>query len=241
MRLDLACVELGIFESRNKAQEAIKNGNIFVNDNICKKVSNEVDLENDSIVANQDKFFVSRAAMKLDLFLETFDISINNSIALDIGASTGGFSQVLLQRGARIVHCVDVGTNQLHNNIKNDNRVTCYENTDIRDFNSNIDYYSIVVCDISFISIRQILYKIEELLDGICILLFKPQFEVGREAKRSKKGIVLDKNLIDNTIDELVIELKRRKFEIMCVEESKIKGKEGNAEFFIASRRCKNS
>lgn len=240
MRLDVACANLGLLESRNKIKEAIKNGLILVNNKVCTKTSLNVEL-GDEISIKDTKHFVSRAANKLDLFLDSCDIDVRDLVVLDIGSSTGGFSQVLLQRGVRLIHCVDVGSNQLHKSIKEDTRVVCYENTDIREFEASIKSYSMIVCDVSFISVFQILHKIEELLDGIFILLFKPQFEVGKDVRRNKKGVVLDREKIMLSLENIRETLQNRGFEMLKIEESKLKGKEGNEEFFIATRRYKVS
>lgn len=244
-RLDIACVKLGLCESRNKAQSLIKKGKVCVNHQVCKKPSYEV-LASDSLLLLDSLCFVSRAGEKLYYFLESHpdliqDFGILN--ALDIGASTGGFSEVLLEAGVQSIVCVDVGSNQLHARLRNNPRVRFYENTDIRlyakQINQESQTFPLVVCDVSFISLKDILEAIKTLAAGLVILLFKPQFEVGIEAKRNKKGVLMESQSIMRALESTLALLEEEQFKILVCEESKVKGKEGNVEFFIACQRIK--
>ncbi|MBE2984784.1 TlyA family RNA methyltransferase [Campylobacter sp. RM9344] len=229
MRFDLyVAQELNI--SRNKASELIKNGKIALNDEICDKVSLDVQ---GGKVGLLDEIYVGRGALKLKSYLKSKKIEIYGKNALDIGSSTGGFMQILLANGVKSVTGVDVGSDQLDTCLRKDERVKIYENTDVRLFKSS-DKFELITCDVSFISVVEILEAIDKNADrnAMIIILFKPQFEVGKDVKRNKKGVVTDKN---------AVLLAMKKFELACAKfgwtlldtmECDIKGKEGNAEFF---------
>lgn len=238
LRLDIACVKLGIAASRNKAQSLIEKGVILVNKIPCIKSAYMLGVQ-DEITKLESKIFVSRAGEKLDCFLRAnpiFDFQGKN--ALDIGASTGGFCEVLLENGVESVVCVDVGENQLHGSLKENPRVRSYEKTDIREFaKRNKEQFEIVVCDVSFIGIKDILDSIIALASNQLILLFKPQFEVGREVKRNKKGVVQDKIAVQKALDRALELLEKSGFTLLKCTESQIAGKEGNVEFFIACQK----
>lgn len=235
MRLDLLCVKLGIAQSRNKAKEFIHKGFIKVNEEICKKASFEVYDAKVELV--ETCVFVSRAGEKLWNFLLDFSLDFQGKSALDVGSSTGGFTQVLLKKRIKSVVCVDVGSNQLHKSIKKNPKVVFFENTDIRDFKSD-EKFDFVLCDVSFIALKNILPCILTFAKDKIILLFKPQFEVGKEVKRNKKGVVQDKEKIKEALQNNLDLLKQNNLKILCVKKSKIKGKEGNEEFFIACARA---
>lgn len=242
MRLDLFCVQQGWFYSRNKAQEAIQKGIVLVDDCAVLKSSFEV-LENTKVKLKQEKCFVSRAGEKLWNFLENNPIEIVNSVVLDIGSSAGGFTQVMLQKGAKEVYCVDVGKNQLHKDLREDSRIHLFEEIDIRKFTpkEKDKIFDIIVCDVSFIPIQKIFYSFEDRIGNWLILLFKPQFEVGKEAKRNKKGVVLDEKKIQEALWQTIIFLEKQELKVIKYEESSVRGKEGNIEFFIACQRERKS
>jgi 23S rRNA (cytidine1920-2'-O)/16S rRNA (cytidine1409-2'-O)-methyltransferase len=228
-RLDNALVEKGICESRNKAQQIIQEGLVSVDKKIIKKPSFKVKEQNHIEVA-QHKSYVSRAAFKLLEFLQELKLDVSKRVALDIGSSTGGFTQVLLEKDVAEVTCVDVGTDQLHKSLREDARVDVHESCDIRKFQTT-KKFDLVVSDVAFISLLYILDDVDRLATKDIILLFKPQFEVGRNAKRDKNGVVLDKKAIANAM---------QKFEDACVlkgwvldtkSTSKLTGKEGNLEY----------
>lgn len=230
MRLDVFLYKHSLAQSRQKAQELISSSLVLVNQKICTKNSYEV-LEEDKVEVLEGKMWVSRAGGKLEGFLQNKNITICNKRVLDIGSSTGGFSEVLLEYGAGEIVCVDVGSNQLHPSLKANPKITFYENTDIREFSS--EGFELVVCDVSFISLRLIFQSIFSLCEGECILLFKPQFEVGKNVKRDKKGVLQDSNAVQKGLSEFVEWIRGFGVQIICVEKSQIKGKSGNEEYFI--------
>ncbi len=231
MRLDKYLVENGFFESRNQAHSAIKDRNVFVNGVIVQKPSFPVE-EDDSVRVLEKIRYVSRAGDKLKEFLKDKEIELKDKVCLDIGSSTGGFTQVLLEYGAKSVTAVDVGSEQLHHSLRNDKRVKLYENTDIRDFKSD-EKFDMVTCDLSFISVETILDRILVFARNELILLFKPQFEVGKDVKRDRRGVVKDQKAIERVLRDFESELVKRGYRVLIKEESKIKGKEGNVEYFF--------
>ncbi len=236
MRLDIYLYKKNFISSRSKAAELIKGGKVFVNGKVILKPSyNMKDLEY-KIEILQEKIYVSRAAYKLKYFLQNKDIEIKNITALDIGSSTGGFTQILLEFGAKEVYAVDVGKDQLHPSIKNDPRVKSFERTDIRNFKCN-KKFNLVVCDVSFTGIENIMSDIDRLSADKIILLFKPQFEVGKETKRDKKGVVKDKKAIQKAQERFEKAAENYRWNLLIKEESKIKGKEGNVETFYYFRK----
>ncbi len=153
-----------------------------------------------------------------------------------MGASKGGFSEVALLKGAKKVLCVDVGKMQLDEKLKQDKRIECYEECDIRGFKTP-ETIDLTLCDVSFISLYCILEAILPLSDEF-LALFKPQFEVGRATKRNKKGVVVDKKAILNALENFKNHLKTKDFQILKIQESLVKGKNGNVEFFIHFKRA---
>ncbi|MCX2682355.1 TlyA family RNA methyltransferase [Campylobacter sp. MIT 21-1685] len=234
--------------SRNKALELIQKEEVMLNKSFFKaafdvsqyarntfhlsSLSDEELLRMKNL--NLELFntvYVSRGALKLKNFLCNLNIKLQEKTCLDIGSSTGGFVQVLLENNVRSVSALDVGQGQLHSLLRQDKRVKLFENTDIRVFKSDTKFDCVTV-DVSFISLQNLLVCIDNLALCDIVLLFKPQFEVGREAKRNKKGVVLD---------EKAVQQARKKFEKSCGKlgwilqnstESSIKGKEGNVEYF---------
>ncbi len=229
MRLDKYLVKKGFFQSRNQAIEAIKSGKVTINSQPAKP-SHKV-LADEDIEVLDEKFYVSRAALKLKGYFTEYPLKITDRKALDIGSSTGGFTEVLLEYGASSVDCVDVGSDQLHKIIRNDPRIQVYEQTDIRKFDTQ-NKYEVIVSDVSFISLIHILPHIDRLADGQCdiILLFKPQFEVGKDAKRNKKGVVTDETAIAAAKEKLEQAAAKLDWRLQRKVKSTISGKEGNLE-----------
>ncbi len=236
LRLDLFLVQNGSFTSRQKAIDAIKAEKVKVNDLIIKKPSYVVDT-NDNIEIFFDQLtFVSRAGFKLNYAIQTFEINLKDKIVLDIGSSTGGFTDCCLQQQAKLIYAVDVGTNQLDFNIRADKRVVVMENTNARylkktDFDNTIDF---ICVDVSFISIKILIPIIAGLLDhnNEAVILIKPQFEVGRRYL-NKKGIVKDKKqekIILNDIASLLLANNLIKSNYI---ESPLKGRDGNTEYLV--------
>ncbi len=229
MRLDNYLVENSFVDSRTKAQNIIKNSLVSVNGNFMLKSSYKVQ-DDDRVEVVKHKQFVSRSAHKLDEFLKELELDIKGCVALDIGSSTGGFTQVLLDRGVKEVSAVDVGKGQLHKIIKDDSRVFSYESCDIRKFESD-KKFDLLTSDVSFISLHHILDVVDRLACGKIILLFKPQFEVGREAKRDKHGVVLDKKAIQRAMIKFEDACELKGWSLVLKTPSKLTGKEGNLEY----------
>jgi len=253
MRLDNYLFQNGLVFSRNKASELIKNQKVKVDGKIITKPSFKLDdnsthnnssLNNPTIEILEDNIYVSRASLKLKGFLEelasqNIDINITDNDILDIGSSTGGFAQILLEHNPASISCVDVGSNQLHKIVKSDNRIKSYEQCDIREFKQrfNIDRFQIITCDVSFISLHYILSSIDELSSRYIILLFKPQFEVGKEAKRDRNGKVLDESKIHEARERFISATQDMNWTIKFNSKSTIKGKSGNhEELFLFSK-----
>ncbi len=228
MRLDLKISKLKNI-SRNKASELIKKGEVFVNEKPILKPSWLVD-ENDILFVKKNIQYVSRAGEKLAGLLNEFKIDIKDKNCLDIGSSTGGFTQVLLSFEPKNIVCVDVGDNQLHKSLRKESKITLYEKTDIRNFTSQMSF-DIITCDVSFIALKDIIEHINNLSNGIIIILFKPQFEVGKEIKRDKKGVLCDQKAINNAHENFK-KLACKYWKLLYFSDSILKGKEGNLESF---------
>jgi len=230
MRLDKYLVEEGYFESRNRANDAIKSGQVML-DGKTAKASAKVD--GNTVVEVEDaKFYVSRAARKLESFLDAYPMDFKNKKALDIGSSTGGFAQIVLENDVASLTCVDVGSEQLHISLRDNAKVTLHENTDIRDFQEE-DGFELVTCDVSFISILKIIDDMNRLAakGTDIVILYKPQFEVGKDAKRDSKGVVQDLDTIARRKEEFEAEALRLGWTEQSQAESKVTGKEGNQEY----------
>jgi len=234
IRLDKYLVEQGFFESRNRALDAIKRGKVFV-DGVQAKPSLKCN-EHSIIDIDEEKFYVSRAAKKLELFLEEYALELNHKRALDIGSSTGGFVQILLEKEVSSVACVDVGSNQLHHSLRESEKVAVFEEMDIRDFKPEAPF-EVVTCDVSFISILQIMDAIDRLSAGEMILLFKPQFEVGRGVKRDSRGVVSDEKAITASKERFEQKAEALGWELCYETVSKLAGKSGNIEYIYHFRK----
>ncbi|EKE86505.1 23S rRNA (cytidine-2'-O)-methyltransferase TlyA [Helicobacter pylori] len=235
MRLDYTLFSQHLVSSREKAKALVLKNQVLVNKMVVSKPSFIIK-EDDKIELIVEKLFVSRAGEKLGAFLETHFVDFKKKVVLDVGASKGGFSEVALLKGAKKVLCVDVGKMQLDENLRNDTRIECYEECDIRGFKTP-ETIDLVLCDVSFISLYCILEAILPLSDEF-LALFKPQFEVGRATKRNKKGVVMDKEAILNALENFKNHLKTKDFQILKIQESLVKGKNGNVEFFIHFKRA---
>ena len=240
MRLDKYLVAHGFFESRNRALEAIKAGEITV-DGKAAKASQKVSEANHIEIA-KSKFYVSRAARKLEAFLGTFPLPMEGRRVLDIGSSTGGFAQILLEYPITSLSCVDVGSDQLHHSLRSDPRLSLHEETDIRVFQPT-EPYDLITCDVSFISILQIIDDIHRLAkeDADIIILYKPQFEVGREAKRDSKGVVTDTVAIREKLSAFVTATEKLGWQLLYHAPSHLAGKEGNLEHLYAFNKSQSA
>lgn len=236
-RLDIFLYQNHFTQSRNQSVELIKSGSVSVNGRIILKPSflvahSTYKAHNPRIEILKKDIFVSRAGEKLDSFIKAHSLDFRGFIVLDIGSAKGGFAQVALKYGAKSVTCVDVGSNQFDLALRSNPKIFVYENCAIADFTSE-KHFDFVLCDVSFVSLNHILPDIKRLCADKALLLFKPQFEVGRNAKRNKKGVVMDKNAILNALDLFKAQLEANNFTILCAESCVIKGKEGNEEIFI--------
>ena len=227
-RLDQYLVDNNLVDSRNKAQQLIKDSKVSVNKKVITKASFKV---SDELVELDDEHvYVSRAAYKLKNFLPLLPFSIEGMDALDIGSSTGGFTEVLLMNDVSSVSSVDVGSSQLHEKLLNDARVRSVENQDIRTFESD-KTFDLITCDVSFISLHHILEAINRLSSKYMILLFKPQFEVGKDIKRDKNGVVMDRKAISAAMLKFEDTCALLGWNKVMMEASSITGKEGNVEY----------
>ena len=236
MRLDLYLVENNYFESRNKAKAEIENGNVSVNGKAILKSSYDVDSSVEISISDNICPYVSRGGYKLEAAINNFKLDFNDKVILDIGASTGGFTDCALKNGAKLVYSLDVGTSQLHESLRNNNKVIVLENTNIMDYNPNIEF-DFLVMDVSFVSIEYLLPKLNELIDdnNSLVCLIKPQFEVGKI--HLKNGIVKDKNLYLKILENLSCELAKYNLCIDKISLSPIKGGDGNKEFISVIKR----
>ena len=233
-RLDVLLVDKGYFESRHKAQAVIMSGSVFVNDQRVDKPGTAVPNEAKIEVRGHTLRYVSRGGLKLEKAMATWPITLENKICADIGASTGGFTDCMLQNGATKVYSVDVGYGQLAWKLRNDERVVCMERTNARyltheEIPDELDFASI---DVSFISLKLIFPMLHELLreGGEVACLIKPQFEAGRE-KVGKKGVVRDPAVHLEVLENFLGHAKDNHFTVVDVTYSPIRGPEGNIEY----------
>jgi len=235
-RLDVLLVKRNLVGSREKAKAVIMSGNVFVDgqreDKAGTTFSDEVQIE----IKGHTLPYVSRGGLKLEKALANFDVTVDGKVCTDVGSSTGGFTDCMLQNGAVKVFAIDVGRGQLDWKLRQDPRVVCMEKTNIRyvlpgDIGDRIMFASI---DVSFISLTKVLGPVKNLLaeDGQIVCLIKPQFEAGRE-KVGKKGVVRDKGVHLEVIDMVIRYAVSIGFEVLNLEFSPIKGPEGNIEYLL--------
>ncbi len=238
MRLDVFLVSNNLFDSREKATFAIKAGVISVDDKVISKPSFDITTQIVKVIEEVNPF-VSRGGFKLDHAIKHFNLDFNNKNVLDIGASTGGFTDVSLQHGASSVVAVDVGSNQLHEKIKNNPKVESLENLNILDYNTNkkFDY---LVMDVSFVSIKTIVPNLMKFLneDNYLICLIKPQYELGKV--KIKNGVVKDKKVHLNVVNDIIDYIKQLDLNVLNLINSPITGKMGNKEYLILVSKNNN-
>ena len=238
MRLDQVLVAAHLCESRNEAQELIKAGSVLVDDTVITKQTKQV-LSDSKLTVTKNRQYVSRGGQKLSgVLLDVYGASsgifdaMKGISALDVGASTGGFTDCLLQYGATSVTAVDVGTSQIHEKLQNDSRVTIFENTDIRNFATDAKF-QVIVGDLSFIPLEKIFDTI--LSFGISnttfFLLIKPQFEVGKG--NTKKGVVKDELLINEVLSKYTALATEKGLQNVTIFPCVIQGGNGNQEYFL--------
>lgn len=235
-RLDVLLVSRGLAESREKAKAIIMSGNVYVDGQKEDKAGSNFPAEAVIEVRGNTLKYVSRGGLKLEKAMENFDVTLAGKICMDVGSSTGGFTDCMLQNGAVKVYAVDVGHGQLAWKLRNDERVVCMEKTNIRyvtpeDVADKINFLSI---DVSFISLTKVLGPVKELLsdDGQIVCLIKPQFEAGRE-KVGKHGVVRDSAVHLEVIEKVIDFAISIGFEVLNLEFSPVKGPEGNIEYLL--------
>ena len=235
-RLDVLLVNRNLAESREKAKAIIMSGIVYVDGQKEDKAGTMFEDTVSVEVRGHTLAYVSRGGLKLEKAMTYFGVTLNGKICMDVGASTGGFTDCMLQNGAVKVYSVDVGHGQLAWKLRNDERVVCMEKTNIRyvtpeDIPDRIQFASI---DVSFISLTKVLGPVKELLteDGQIVCLIKPQFEAGRE-KVGKKGVVREKSTHLEVIESVIAFAKSIGFGILNLEFSPIKGPEGNIEYLL--------
>lgn len=238
MRLDQELVKRALCDSRSEAQELILNGKVIVNSSITNKLTKQI-TEKDTILVTSRRKFVSRGGEKLEGIMNQIlgnDATVSqfclNKRALDIGSSTGGFSDYLLQHNIGHIDAIDVGTSQLHDKVRSNDRVNSFENTDIRDYVSEIPY-DIIVADLSFVSLELLFTKIVSFgkKDSLFFLLIKPQFEVGKG--NTKKGIVKDIKLVETILKKYKDVAESLHMNDVCISPCVIEGGDGNQEYFL--------
>ncbi len=238
-RIDKLLVEKGLVPSREKARALIMAGKVFVNGKPVSKAGEKVDAASRIEIKGQMRY-VSRGGYKLEKALKSFKVSPEGAVCLDIGASTGGFTDCLLQHGAKKVYAVDVGTGQLDYKLRKDPRVISYEKTDARSLSKDHipEKVDILTADVSFISLEKVLPNAVKFLkkDGLAIVLVKPQFELS--PKEVKKGVVRDHELHKKAVEK-VAEFARKelKLSVLDITKSSPKGPKGNEEFLLLLKK----
>lgn len=235
-RIDVLLIDKGIFTSRQRAKAAIMAGQIYVDNIKVDKCGEKVNVEANIEFRGQKMPYVSRGGYKLEKAMKEFNIELKDKVCMDIGASTGGFTDCMLINGAKKVFSVDVGYGQLAWKLRTDSRVVCMERTNIRyvtseDIGEKIDFASI---DVSFISLKLVVPVAVNLLsdDGAVVALIKPQFEAGKE-KVGKKGVVREPETHIEVITNIVNFLKSNNLNIINLSYSPIRGPEGNIEYLV--------
>ena len=235
-RLDVLLVSQGLAASREKAKAIIMSGNVLVNGQREDKAGTMIDVKAEITVKGGQLKYVSRGGLKLEKAMSHFDLTLEGRVCMDVGASTGGFTDCMLQNGAVKVYSVDVGHGQLDWKLRNDPRVVCMEKTNIRYVTPEQieEPAAFVSIDVSFISLTKVLPPVRELMteDGEIVCLIKPQFEAGRE-KVGKKGVVRDPKVHEEVIEKVIDFAATVGLESRELEFSPIKGQEGNIEYLL--------
>ena len=235
VRLDVFLVEKGLSQTREKAKALIMAGDVFVNNQKAYKAGEMIE-EDSEVVVKKELPFVSRGGFKLDKGIKTFNIDLKDKVCIDIGASTGGFTDCMLQNGAKRVYSVDVGYGQLDWKLRSDERVVVLERTNARYLtNEHIpEKADFLSADVAFISLKTALTTAVDLLkdDAYLMVLVKPQFEAGKEFV-GKKGVVRDKNVHRDVIINVSNAMREKGLSILGIDFSPIKGPQGNIEYLL--------
>lgn len=238
-RIDSILVKRGYFNTRQKAKYAIENKNVYVDGQIVEKSSKSFEENCNIEIKGEILPFVSRGGLKLDKAIKVFNINLNEKICADIGASTGGFTDCMLQNGADKVYSIDVGHDQLDEKLKIDKRVINLEGTNIKEIDiQKIEKVDFISIDVSFISLTAILDKAYELLkiNGEVVLLIKPQFEAGKEYI-NKNGVVKDKKMHCKVVEKVILYANSLSFKFLQLDYSPIKGPAGNIEYIVHMKK----
>ena len=237
-RLDVTIVERNLLKSRERAKEMIKQGKIRVDGVIVTKPSLIIDEQSEIIIEGESLRYVGRGGLKLEKAINVFNIDLKDKVCLDIGASTGGFTDCMLQNFAKKVYAIDVGHGQLDEKLVSDKRVVNIERTNIREvktslFSEPIDFISI---DVSFISLKLVLPKVKEFLsdNGEFVALIKPQFEAGKK-EVGKKGIVKSEKIHNSVLND-IINFSNELFSVADLDFSPISGGDGNIEYLLYAK-----
>jgi len=240
-RLDTILVDLGYFDNKSKASASILSGSVKINDQVITKAGFQIDPSKEMDIVVKSMPYVSRGGFKLEKALKSFDVNIKDRICFDAGASTGGFTDCLLQNGAKKVYAVDVGYGQLAWKMRSDERVKTIEKTNIRIcdlsdiYSENEEIADLLVMDVSFISIVKVLQNLKTLLNPEfheMICLIKPQFEAGKDLV-DKGGVVKNKDVHVDVINNVIEYAKKLDYKIIDLTFSSIKGPSGNIEYLI--------
>lgn len=239
VRLDKLLVNRGVVRSRSQAESFIKLGKILVDGKITTKSGKLVDVSADVKLTSRN-MYVSRAGLKLESVAESLGLDFSNNVVLDVGSSTGGFSDYALRHGARRIVAVDSGTNQLHPSLRSDSRIDLREQTDIRDISDLDTEINIVLVDVSFISIKQVLPHIMSLIsnEAIVVAMVKPQFEV-RSAKKKHKGVVKNDQIRREIFKDFELWALKANLKIINKSDSLVFGEKGNRERFYLLKKAK--
>lgn len=242
MRLDVYMHQNGLSQSRENAKQLILNRYVYVNNRLITKPSVKVTDSDDIRVENAFEY-VGRGALKIEKAISLFDISIENKIAVDVGASTGGFTDFLLKKGAAKVYAIDVGHNQLHQSLLSSDRIVNLEGTNFRYIETSVfkEAIDIISIDVSFISLRLLMPKISEITHTVTdiIALIKPQFEAGRE-NIGKNGIVKDKNIHLMVLKNIKTYCNDNNLFIKNITFSPVKGGDGNIEYLAYIKKAED-
>lgn len=236
MRLDQELVIRKIYPTRAKAVAAIKSGLVKVNGVIAQKPSQQI-VDTDNVTGGLLPYSSGRGSLKLSHALEVFDVNPSGYVCLDVGASTGGFTEVLLSHNAKRVIAVDVGTNQLIDDLKNDSRVMSLEQTDIRDLEP-IEPVDLIVIDVSFISLTNIIEVLLKWNAPQIIALIKPQFEVPRAIAARSGGVIKSEIERENAVKNVIQNFEKNGYNQAGITETPIKGGSGNIEYLAYLRRA---
>lgn len=232
MRIDQALAERGIVKSRSRAKLLLKEGKILLNGIPCTKPSANVEETDTLSISGEDIPYVGRGGLKLEEALRQFPVSLQGRICMDIGASTGGFTDCMLQNGAAKVYAVDVGHDQLDTMLRQDHRVVCMEGTDIRNVETLPEIPDFISIDVSFISLQLVLPSAYRLLgeNGACVALIKPQFEAGKQ-QIGKHGIVRSAAVHRQVLEQILGFSQSIGFSVAGLCPSPIRGGSGNTEY----------